>query len=91
MHRLILFFSRRQYLGNVGRAGVKPWGGGFRSVQIGLDWTKKDVTFTRLMRRSRLYDLGKEGGMLEIIAYGILGGMILATSLVLWWFVRLVE
>jgi hypothetical protein len=29
--------------------------------------------------------------MLEIIAYGILGGMILAASLVLWWFVRLVE
>jgi hypothetical protein len=29
--------------------------------------------------------------MLEIIAYGILGGMIMAASLVLWWFVRQVE
>jgi hypothetical protein len=35
--------------------------------------------------------LRKEGGMLEIVAYGILGGMILAASLVVWWFVRLVE
>ena len=29
--------------------------------------------------------------MLEILAYGILGGMILTASLVVWWFVRLVE
>jgi hypothetical protein len=29
--------------------------------------------------------------MLEIIAYGVLGAMILAASLVVWWFVRLAE
>jgi hypothetical protein len=29
--------------------------------------------------------------MLEIFAYAILGGMILVASLVLWWFVRLIE
>lgn len=29
--------------------------------------------------------------MLEIIAYGALGGMMLAASLILWWFVGLVE
>ena len=29
--------------------------------------------------------------MLEIVAYGVLGAMIMAASLVLWWFVRLVE
>lgn len=90
MHRLILFFSADSIQVMWDGPESSP-GAGFRSVQIGLDWTKKDVTFTRLMKRSRLYDLGKEGGMLEIIAYGILGGMILAASLVLWWFVRLVE
>jgi hypothetical protein len=29
--------------------------------------------------------------MLEIIAYGVLGAMIMGASLILWWFVRLVE
>jgi hypothetical protein len=29
--------------------------------------------------------------MLEIVAYGILGFIILVASLILWWFVRLVE
>jgi hypothetical protein len=29
--------------------------------------------------------------MLEIIAYGVLGAMIMVASLILWWFVRLVE
>lgn len=29
--------------------------------------------------------------MIEILAYGALGALILFTSLVLWWFVRLAE
>jgi hypothetical protein len=29
--------------------------------------------------------------MLEVIAYGILGGMIMGASLVVWWFVCQVE
>jgi hypothetical protein len=35
--------------------------------------------------------ISMEEGMLEIIAYGVLGGMIVFASLVLWWFVQQAE
>ena len=33
----------------------------------------------------------EESDMIEILAYAALGALILFTSLVLWWFVRLAE
>jgi hypothetical protein len=54
-----------------------------------LDFKEKDVSFTPPSGIIRFRK--EETGMLEIVAYGVLGAMIMAASLILWWFVRLVE